>query len=99
MNRNQIKTKLTKIANEIMDDYMCLEAATKGPNGELNTETFQFIAPETHSVHVSNIQPTAAATRASIERSHFPERVNNNCPDGNPCCDGTDLLHGDWCGR
>lgn len=19
------------------------------------------------------------------------------CPDGNPACDGTDLLHGDWC--
>ncbi len=69
----QIKNMFARIANEIMDDYMGLEAATKGPNGELNTESFRYVAPQTHSVHVNNILPTAAALRASFERSDWDD--------------------------
>ena len=25
--------------------------------------------------------------------------TTQSCPNGNPRCDGTDLLHGDWCKR
>ena len=26
-----------------------------------------------------------------------PDKTPQGCPDNNPCCDGTDLLHGYWC--